>query len=99
MPKEGYEEEYEKADGTTGTRFVVTKHMYTDSKWVEPKTVECNEIGYEVKTPMYHEVARKFVMAVVRILQILCLKDGYNTHAEEEALNGNTNCGSGTLFT
>ena len=59
VPKEGYEEEYEKADGTTGTRFVVTKHMHTDSKWVEPKNVECNEIGYEVETPMYHEVAKE----------------------------------------
>ena len=89
VPKEGYEEEYEKADGTTGTRFVVTKHMHTDSKWVEPKTVECNEIGYEVETPMYHEVAKELCNG--------CGEDitnNYNEHLEENVLDGNTNCAS-----
>ena len=89
VPKEGYEEEYEKADGTTGTRFVVTKHMHTDSKWVEPKTVECNEIGYEVETPMYHEVAKELCNG--------CGEDitnNYNEHLESNVLDGNTNCAS-----
>ena len=89
VPKEGYEEEYEKADGPTGTRFVVTKHMHTDSKWVEPKTVECNEIGYEVETPMYHEVAKELCNG--------CGEDitnNYNEHLESNVLDGNANCAS-----
>lgn len=89
VPKEGYEEEYEKADGTTGTRFVVTKHTYTESKWVEPKTVECGETGIEVETPMYHEVAKELCNG--------CGEDitnNYNEHLESNVLDGNTNCAS-----
>ena len=94
VPAEGYTEEYETIDGGTATRFVVTEHMHTDSKWVEPKTVECNEIGYEVVTPMYHEVAREVCNGCGKDITDIMSKDGYNTHAEEEALNGNMNCGS-----
>ena len=89
VPKEGYTEEYETDDGTTETRFVVTKHMHTESKWVEPKTVECNEIGYEVKTPMYSEQER-----------YLCngcgedITENHAEHLEENALKGNYKCGS-----
>lgn len=89
VPKEGYEEEYKKADGTTGTRFVVTKHTYTESKWVEPKTVECGETGIEVETPMYHEVAKELCNG--------CGEDitnNYNEHLESNVLDGNTNCAS-----
>ena len=89
VPKEGYEEEYEKADGTTGTRFVVAKHTYTESKWVEPKTVECDETGLEVETPMYHEVAKELCNG--------CGEDitnNYNEHLESNVLDGNTNCAS-----
>lgn len=89
VPKEGYEEEYKKADGTTGTRFVVTKHTYTESKWVEPKTVECGETGIEVETPMYHEVAKDLCNG--------CGEDitnNYNEHLESNVLDGNTNCAS-----
>ena len=88
VPAEGYEEEYETIDGGTATRFVVTEHMHTDSKWVEPKTVECNEIGYEVVTPMYHEVAREVCNG--------CGKDitDDRSHLKEEVLKGNTKCGA-----
>ena len=94
VPAEGYEEEYETLDGTTDKRFVVTKRAYTENTWVEPKTVECNEVGYEVETPMYREEAR-----------IICggcgldITDDYkegstHSHLEEEAMKGNYNCGS-----
>ena len=94
VPAEGYEEEYETLDGTTDKRFVVTKRAYTQSTWVEPKTVECNEIGYEVETPMYRQEER-----------IICggcgldVTDDYkegstHDHLEEEAMKGNDNCGS-----
>ena len=94
IPAEGYEEEYETLDGTTDKRFVVTKRAYTKSTWVEPKTVECNEIGYEVETPMYRQEER-----------IICggcgldVTDDYkegstHDHLEEEAMKGNDNCGS-----
>ena len=94
VPAEGHEEEYETLDGTTDKRFVVTKRAYTKSTWVEPKTVECNEIGYEVETPMYKKEAR-----------IICggcgldITDDYkegstHSHLEEEAMKGNYNCGS-----
>lgn len=59
VPATGYTEEYETIDGGTATRFVVTEHMHTDSKWVDSVTQECNEYGLEVQTPMYHEVARE----------------------------------------
>ena len=94
VPAEGYEEEYETLQGTMDKRFVVTKRAYTDSVWVEPKTIECNEIGYEVETPMYREESR-----------IICggcgldITDDYkegstHSHLEEEAMKGNYNCGS-----
>ena len=94
VPAEGYEEEYETLDGGTDKRFVVTKHAYTKSTWVEPKTVECNEIGYEVVTPMYREEHR-----------IICggcgldITDDYkegstHDHLKEEAMKGNDNCAS-----
>ena len=94
VPAEGHEEEYETIYGTMDKRFVVTKRAYTESTWVEPKTVECNEIGYEVETPMYREEER-----------IICggcgldVTDDYkegstHEHLKEEALKGNYNCGS-----
>jgi len=96
VPAEGYEEEYETLDGTTDKRFVVTKRAYTESTWVEPKTVECSEIGYEVETPMYREESR-----------IICggcgkdvtdeYKEGYpqdERHLYLEAMKGNDHCGS-----
>ena len=88
VPAEGYTEEYEKSDGTTGERFVVTKHMYTESKWVEPVTVTCSENGYEVETPMYSEVAREVCNG--------CGKDvtGDYSHEENAILDGNYNCTS-----
>ena len=88
VPKEGYTEEYEKSDGTTGERFVVTKHMYTESKWVDPVTVTCSEMGYEVKTPMYSEVAREVCNG--------CGKDitDDRSHLKDEALKGNDKCGA-----
>ena len=88
VPATGYTEEYETIDGGTATRFVVTEHMHTDSKWVEPKTVECNEVGYEVVTPMYHEVAREVCNG--------CGKDitDDRSHLKEEVLKGNTKCGA-----
>ena len=96
VPAEGYEEEYETIYGTMDKRFVVTKRAYTKSTWVEPKTVECNEIGYEVKTPMYREEARLICGGCG-----LDVTDDYSTGADEsqshnhmEVLKGNTNCGS-----
>ena len=94
MPATGYMEEYETIDGGTATRFVVTEHMHTDSKWVDSVTQECNEYGLEVQTPMYHEVAREVCNGCGKDITDIMSKDGYNTHAEEEALNGNMNCGS-----
>ena len=94
VPAEGYEEEYETLQGTMDKRFVVTKRAYTQSTWVEPKTVECDETGLEVKTPMYREEER-----------IICggcgldVTDDYkegstHDHLLEEDLKGNDNCGS-----
>lgn len=94
VPAEGYEEEYETLQGTMDKRFVVTKRAYTESTWVESKTVECNETGLEVKTPMYREEER-----------IICggcgldVTDDYkegstHDHLLEEDLKGNDNCGS-----
>lgn len=94
VPATGYTEEYETIDGGTATRFVVTEHMHTDSKWVDSVTQECNEYGLEVQTPMYHEVAREVCNGCGKDITDVMSKDGYNTHAEEEALNGNMNCGS-----
>ena len=94
IPATGYTEEYETIDGGTATRFVVTEHMHTDSKWVDSVTQECNEYGLEVQTPMYHEVAREVCNGCGKDITDIMSKDGYNTHAEEEALNGNMNCGS-----
>ena len=89
VPKEGYTEEYEKSDGTTGERFVVTKHMYTESKWVDPVTVTCSDMGYEVKTPMYSQVAREVCNGCGSDIT-----DNYNEHLESNVLDGNTNCAS-----
>ena len=89
VPKEGYTEEYETDEGTTETRFVVTKHTCTESKWVEAKTVECGELGLEVETPMYSEQER-----------YLCngcgedITENHSEHLEENALKGNYKCGS-----
>ena len=89
VPKEGYTEEYETDDGTTETRFVVTEHMHTESKWVDPVTVTCSEMGYEVETPMYSEQER-----------YLCngcgedITENHSEHLEENALKGNYKCGS-----
>ena len=96
IPAEGYEEEYETLQGTMDKRFVVTKRAHTDSVWVEPKTVECNEIGYEVVTPMYRQEEREICSGCG-----LDVTDDYSTGADEsqshnhvEALKGNSNCGS-----
>ena len=88
IPAEGYTEEYETIDGGTATRFVVTEHMHTDSKWVDSVTQECNDYGLEIQTPMYHEVAREVCNG--------CGKDITNdrSHLKEEVLKGNTKCGA-----
>ena len=96
VPAEGYEEEYETIYGTMDKRFVVTKRAYTESTWVEPKTVECNEVGYEVETPMYRQEEREICSGCG-----LDVTDDYSAGADEsqshnhvEALKGNSNCGS-----
>ena len=88
VPATGYTEEYETIDGGTATRFVVTEHMHTDSKWVDSVTQECNDYGLEVQTPMYHEVAREVCNG--------CGKDitDDRSHLKEEVLKGNTKCGA-----
>ena len=88
VPATGYTEEYETIDGGTATRFVVTEHMHTDSKWVDSVTQECNDYGLEIQTPMYHEVAREVCNG--------CGKDitDDRSHLKEEVLKGNTKCGA-----
>ena len=96
VPAEGYEEEYETIDGGTDKRFVVTKRAYTKSTWVEPKTVECNEIGYEVETPMYRQEERIICGGCGRDVTDE-YKEGYSKderHLYLEAIKGNDNCGS-----
>ena len=94
VPAEGHEEEYETIDGATDKRFVVTKRAYTESTWVEPKTFECNEVGYEVVTPMYREEER-LICGGCGLDVTDDYKDGStHNHLEEEVLKGNYNCGS-----
>ena len=95
VPAEGYEEEYETLQGTMDKRFVVTKRAYTDSVWVEPKTVECNEIGYEVETPMYRQEER-LICGGCGLDVTDDYKEGseHQTHLKTESLKGNDNCGS-----
>ena len=94
VPAEGHEEEYETIYGTMDKRFVVTKRAYTDSVWVEPKTVECNEIGYEVETPMYKEEARLICAGCGLDITDDYKEGSTHSHLEEEDLKGNDNCGS-----
>ena len=94
VPAEGYEEEYETLQGTTDKRFVVTKRAYTKSTWVEPKTVECNEIGFEVKTPMYREEERIICGGCGRDVTDDYKTDSLESHINTEALKGNDNCAS-----
>ena len=94
VPAEGYEEEYETIDGATDKRFVVTKRAYTDSVWVEPKTVECNEIGYEVETPMYREEARLICGGCGLDITDDYKEGSTHDHLKEEAMKGNNNCSS-----
>ena len=96
VPAEGYEEEYETIYGTMDKRFVVTKRAYTENTWVEPKTVECNEIGYEVETPMYREEARLICGGCGKDITDE-YKEGYpkdERHLYVEAMKGNDNCSS-----
>ncbi len=79
---------------TTDKRFVVTKRAYTKSTWVEPKTVECNEIGFEVKTPMYREEERIICGGCGRDVTDDYKTDSLESHINTEALKGNDNCAS-----
>lgn len=94
VPAEGHEEEYETLDGTTDKRFVVTKRAYTKSTWVEPKTVECDETGLEVKTPMYREEERIICGGCGLDVTDDYKTDSLESHINTEALKGNDNCAS-----